>query len=196
MIVTSNGRDWVEQALDGYAQTLAASLPATAIRLRPPISTASEIQAALNRQAADAFFFFGHGYPPPAEGFAGNDGNAAIHSGNAHLLTGRTVAATCCHGDRVGELAQAHRFSMFGYVGRLALLQRPAQIEAMEEAALAGPRAIAAGRTAAEAAVSAQRAFSRLAQMWQKGGNIAFAAFMSMNASSARAWPGGGDFRR
>jgi len=193
MIVASNGRDWVEKALDGYAQTFAASLPASITRLRPPTSTASKIQAVLIRQRSDAFFFFGHGFPPPAEGFAGNDGNVAIDSRNAHLLAGRTVAATCCHGNQIGALARAHRFSMFGYVGRLALLQQRAQIRRMQEAALAGPRAIAAGGTAAEAAVSAERAFSRLAQAQQKKGDIAFATYMSINATKARAWPGGSD---
>jgi hypothetical protein len=189
MIVVSNDRDWIEQALDGYAQTLTGGISAIITRLRPPNSKAADVQSELKIQANADLFFFGHGYSPPETGFVGNDGNPTIDDTSVHLLAGRRVAATCCHGERLGALAKSNGFSMFGYAGKLALSRKaPSHINDMQAAALAGPREIAAGGTVAQAAAAARREYGILAQNLLVQNDWVFAAFASMNASASACW--------
>jgi hypothetical protein len=84
-----------------------------------------------------------------------------------------------------------NNFSIFGYAGKLGLSKRSRHIRAMEPAVLAGPREIAAGRPAVQAAASARREYSRLARILLQSplaSDRLFSVIVSMNASIASAW--------
>jgi hypothetical protein len=198
LIVSTSGNNspngvaaMVARVLHGYAQSLAASLGGT-MHLAPPTSTALSIQTTLARNGSRAFAFFGHGVSAPGEGFVAECGNVAVDRSNVTLLSGRSVAATSCHGDRVGTLASGNGFSMSGYVGRLEVPIVAPYTAQMEPAATRSAREIARGASARMAAVSASKDYSILAQTLYATGQPldAFAAIMfSKNASAVASWP-------
>lgn len=195
MIVVSTGQSTVEQILDGYARSFVLSFSgvATAItaHLRSPTSTATGVQKQLQGAPAVGLFFFGHGLGPPDAGFLADDGKPAIDQNNMTLLSGRTIAATCCFGDQVGAHASAHQFSIFGYAGGLHVPLHRQHVQDTEIAALAAPKAIANGASPQNAVRIAQKEFRRLAySLYNRNlpGDRPFALLAGINATIAGAW--------
>jgi len=193
MIVVSTNRSATEKALHRYASRFFAGLPrnGSSLHLKSPRSVSKNFILELRSRTGVPVFFFGHGLNPPAIGFLGDDGKPALDAKNMALLTRRKVAATCCHGDRVGSVARRNRFSVFGYKGLYWVPKSSRHVTDCEAAALAGPSIIAQGGSPAQAALAAEREYRRLAQLLysrNRVGDRAFASFVAINATTAGAW--------
>jgi hypothetical protein len=194
-IVVSTGQNKVAKVLNRYARSFVSSLSAkkggSTTHLGPPKSVSLRVQSELQKRSDASFFFFGHGVEPPAFGFVGHDSKPAVDRKTVGLLKGRHVGATCCYGNNLGKAAPVNGFSLFGYTDKLVVPLWGEHVGLMEAAFLAGPGALAAGQSAAQAAEVAANAFRRLAQRLQQSGqddDRIFARVILSNADKVRAW--------
>jgi hypothetical protein len=188
MILVSTNYDAVTSTLYQYAATLSARLGAGHVHLTSP---AAVVKATLTSQPNTTMLFFGHGLTPPGVGMLANDGLPAVELGSVALLSRRTVAGTCCHGDRLGALAAPNGFTLFGYKDLLRVPTTAPYVGDMQPAALAGPAVIAKGGSSASAARAATAEYSRRAQILfarNLPGDRVVALIFGLNASRVGAW--------
>ena len=195
LIVVSTGQNEVAKTLNQYARSFVLSLPRkegrAAIHLGPPKSVTLRVQEELRRQSEASFFFFGHGLTPPALGFVGHDRKPVVDRKTLRLLSGRRVGATCCYGNRLGNVASTNGFSLFGYTDELIVPLWRKHIKLLEAAFLVGPALLAAGQPVAKAADVAANEFRRLAQLLQRTkreDDRVIGRLILLNADKVRAW--------
>lgn len=187
MIILYTEYDAVTRVLATYARQLNSELGAKVSKLLAPPDTADvgHVRAELAINPAP-LFFFGHG---TRTGLLSQDAEKIDFNGPTHLLSRRVVCATCCHAiTALADASAEHEATVFGYDGYLAVFLNPPYSRLMEDCLLAGPRALAAGESAAEASRRTSRKLEMLAQQLIAGPieDQVYATFLQMNATLVR----------
>ncbi len=165
-------------AASGHAWPLVRSVDGTELAVL--------VKRALAAAPLRPLFYFGHGRQRPAA-LIGRGERVILGKGDWPLLAGRVVCATACHTEGIGRQLRRRDVGLLGYRGPLKVPYLERGAELMRDAALAGPLALAQGRTLAEAGRAAAQSYSALAERLFAStdmSEVVLAPFVQQNASA------------
>ena len=187
----------VARILAGYGSTLhteaAASLPL--VTTTDGAALKDVVLAALAANVRQPFFYFGHGRRHPLA-LIGRSEAVILDDGAWELLRGRVSCVTACHSVALGNELKKRGVSLLGYRGELQVFYEDTAAARMRAAALAGPKALLAGRTLAEAKAAATAAYDALAAEMYASVDFRVSVLGPFVEQNARAVDITGDARR